>query len=132
MRRMLLAVLAGAALMFSGCGDSHDKLTADMLDAIRDMNGVLENVKDPASAEAAADDLAAIRDRMDAIKEREEKLGRPSPEQSKAVMEKYKEPISKEMGALMAHMMRIAQNPAIMEKLKGSLDKPGSPFPMFQ
>jgi len=123
MRRFASVLACGFAMALVGCGDSHDKVTADSLDVISDMNDVLDGVNDKASAEAAKPELEALGERMQDIKARAEKLGEPSAEQKQALEEKYKERMGKEVGRIFGNMMRVGMNPEIAGVLDDAMNK---------
>lgn len=128
--RPLTAILACVcAMALAGCSDSHDKVTADTLDIITDMNDVLDDVTDKASAEAAKPKLEAIGERMKDVKARADKLGEPSPEQQEQLKTKYEERMGKEMMRMFGNAMRVGTDPEIapvLEEAMQGIDPPGA------
>jgi hypothetical protein len=108
-------------MALAGCSDSHDKVTADTLDIMADMNDVLDGVTDKASAEAAKPKLEAIGERMKDVKARADKLGEPSAEQQEQLKAKYEERMGKEMMRMFGNAMRVGTNPEIAVVLEDAM-----------
>jgi len=130
-RTILTAVLALALIMLTGCGDTHDKVAADMMDTMEDFNKTMENVKDVDSAKDASDDLRKIAERMNSITERANALEEPDEETKKALEEKYKTRMEEIGKNLFSNMMRVASlGPEVQQVLDDAmkdLEKQDSP-----
>src|SRR5262245_54392177 len=89
MRRFAMLVLVGLALAVTGCGDSHEKVMKDQLKIREQLVEVLKKVneKDKASMEAAAPKVSALAKEYAAVNEREKKLGQPTAEEFKKMLE---------------------------------------------
>jgi hypothetical protein len=102
-----LLVIVGLGLaLCAGCGDSPDSLMKDTLSNMKEMSGVLQSVKDEASAKAAAPKLKAIGARMQDLAKRGKDMNL-SPEQQTALMEKYKPQMEEAVKGMFPEMMRI-------------------------
>ena len=101
-------LLMGAfVLCASGCGDSHEAVTRDMLGAQKELCAVLEEVKDDASAKAAVPRVKAIADRLQAIQKRSDRLGPPPAEIRVALHAKYQQEIQDTNYAVRRNFARI-------------------------
>ena len=107
-RVTVLAGLLALAFVIGGCGDKYESATREMLDNLEDMNSVLDGVKNEADLKAAKPELDEIGERMKALSERMEKMGKPPKEREKALKSKYDERMKKAMGDLTKNMMRLA------------------------
>jgi hypothetical protein len=102
------ACLIGAiALCVSGCGDSHDALTRDMLSAQKELCTILDSVQDDASAQAAATQLEALADRYTALKKRSDALGAAPAEVSRDLHTKYGKEFQETKDAVNQNLARI-------------------------
>jgi len=76
----------------SGCGgDSHDSLTKEGLDLMKEYVSIVDSVHDESSAQAAKSKLEALIKKGEDLKKRGEALGKPSAEEQKKLAEKYPE-----------------------------------------
>lgn len=118
-RQLAFAVVVIFALCSSGCGDSHDSLTKEGMSAMTEMIGVLDGIKDAASAKAAKDKLKSIADKLKDIQQRQSKLPAPTEAEAKAMGEKYGKQMEELQMKLAGNMMRIGFDPAIRAELDG-------------
>ena len=124
MRKVTLAGLA-LALVFtvSGCGDSPESITKDMIKAMNEMADVLESIKDKDSAEKAKPKLEALSKKMKDLKERADKL-KVDDKKKKELEEKYKDEVAKAGMRLFGALAKVGSNPDAAAALK-SLDLKG-------
>jgi hypothetical protein len=128
MRVMSSVLVCGLALALVGCGDSHEKIVADQVAVLSEMNDVLGGVTDEASVEAAKPKFEALGERAESINTRAEKLAAPSEEQVQAIREKHNEPFQKEIGRMMANMTRLADKPEVVVAVQNAMpDVQGGP-----
>jgi hypothetical protein len=116
-RQLAFAVVVIFALCSSGCGDSHDSLTKESVSAMTEMVGVLDGVKDAASAKSAKDKLKAVAAKLKDIQQRESKLPTITEAEFKSMGDKYGKQMEELQMKLAAHMMRIGFDPAIRAEL---------------
>lgn len=116
-RWALLAISAAILLTLSGCGDSHDAVAREGVATLKELSKTLEGVKDEASAKAASPRLNELADRMERLKERSDKLGKPSKETEEALKQKYQSEMQAVLPSLMGSMMRLAFNPNVAKHL---------------
>lgn len=117
----LLAVLVGCLLLIGGCDSkpTHDSLTKETIDLMKDYVAVMKTVTDESSAKKAAPEILKMADKMNRINADMDKLGPPSEEIKAQLDTKYKkelEPLTMEM---IGELMRLTMDP----KLKKELDK---------
>lgn len=60
-------LISAVARCASGCGDSHEAVTRDILNTQKELCAVLDEVKDDASAKAAVPRVKAISDILQAL-----------------------------------------------------------------
>lgn len=114
MKTPLYTRFAAAALALTmpfalvSCGDSHEKVTKDVISLMNKLGDTLGTVTDKASAEAAKDKLKALGDEMKALKSRMDKVGKPSGDAEKKLEEKYKSEMEAAMKKMMSATMKIA------------------------
>jgi hypothetical protein len=86
----LLGVFMVSVGGLSGCaGDTHESLTREALDQMKEFVSIMDNVKDEASAQEAKPKLEALVTRMKELKKRADKLGKPSKEEDERLKKKY-------------------------------------------
>jgi hypothetical protein len=91
-QHVIVGILLGGLLTLAGCGgDSHDSAMTDFLDVMEQVSSVLADVKDQATAKAAALKLKELRVQVQAIKKRMADLGDPSKQEQEQLMEKHKD-----------------------------------------
>lgn len=73
-----LVLTAMILCVLTGCGDSHERATRDMISLMNRIADTIGSVKDKPTAEAAKDKLKALSEEMKFMKARIEKLGKPS------------------------------------------------------
>jgi len=101
----------------TGCGDSHESLSGEMVDTMNQMTKVLAEVKDKDSAKSAGPKLEALGKEMKDIQKRSEALGKPDEAAQKSLKESFEKPMSEAMDKFMKEMMRIAMNPELADAL---------------
>jgi hypothetical protein len=122
-RHALTGLVLVLALALTGCGDSRDSVIKDSISDMKKLVDVLKGIKDEASAKSAADRIKAITENMKAIKARADKLGKPSPEEDKALQAKYEtemKSITTDMGR---EMLRITMDPALREPMMQAMEQ---------
>jgi hypothetical protein len=100
-------LMIAVVLCAGGCGDSHEAVMRDMLNAQKELCAILEEVKDDASAKAAVPRVKAIADRLQALQKRSDALG-PLPLETRAALQaKYRQEIQDTSYAVRQHFARI-------------------------
>jgi hypothetical protein len=110
-------------LGLTGCGDTHEKLTADSIAAMKEFSGIIASIKDEPSAQAAKPKLEALGDRMEALRKRRDALGQPTKEQEEALKKKYEPEVKQIAEEMLPNMMRVAFDPKLSVHVKDSLEK---------
>ena len=100
-----LAVLM--ALTLVGCGDSPEAVFDDAVGLMEEMNEVLAEVDDVASAEAAAERIKDLAEELREIGERADALEEPDEATLEALRERYEPLLEEQMDALKQNMIRI-------------------------
>ena len=91
----------------SGCGDSYDKVAADMTSSMKLLSNALKGVIDKPTAETAAAKIRAIGVSMQAIQDRLNKLGKPTKEQGDTLNVKFSAEINQANKEIATEMARI-------------------------
>lgn len=115
----LIAVLFSASLVLSGCSDSHEKVSNDLLRTLEEVPKLLAEVKDEKSAKVAASKLAKLGERIETIKNRMKDLGDPPKEEEKRRKDRI-EKIGSDVGM---QMMRIMADPKMMEPVAKAMQE---------
>jgi len=102
----------------SGCGDTHESLTRDTLAIMKEMNGILDGVKDSASAKSAKPKLESLMKDMKAIQARQEKLPTPTEADLKAMESAHGKEMEEVQQKFIANMLRVSFDPAIGAELQ--------------
>jgi len=129
MRKIFASTLLAMAIMLGGCGgDTHESLAQEGVSAFNEFASILEGVSDVESAKAAVPKLEAVGQKMADLKKRADALGKPTPEQNKALEEKFTKEMSTAMDKMMAASMKLADKPEVqkileepMKKLRGGM-----------
>ena len=129
MRNTLASTLLAVSIMLIGCGgDSYESMASDSVSYYEEMASILEGVSDVESAKAAVPKLEAVGQKMADLKKRADALGKPTPEQNKALEEKFTKEMSTAMDKMMAASMKLADKPEVqkileepMKKLRGGM-----------
>ncbi|MCK6461561.1 MAG: hypothetical protein L6Q95_16895 [Planctomycetes bacterium] len=123
-------ILALALLCVVGCGDggsggggigSHEEAADEVVRALKDAEGVLDDIKDTASAAAAKGKLEAIAKRLQGIAASAEKLGPPSDAAYGKTEPKMHQAIASFGAKTMAQFDLVMANPEIGKALGTSL-----------
>ena len=107
-----LLVLLVVVFTFSGCGgggDTPESLTGELLGLTKELNKELAALKTVEGLKKAESKLVSLGEGLQSVRSRMEKLGDPSPDEQKRVMEKYGLEMMEVMGGMMSNMQRIAQ-----------------------
>ncbi len=122
-----LALLFAVTFLAScGGGDSHQKITADLLSNMEKVLAAVEGVTDKASADKAAEKIAALSGSFEDIKARVDKIGDPDEKTEAMLKEKFEQPIQDISMKMTAAIMKIAQeNPEAMPALQSAMEKIG-------
>jgi len=119
-RAMLLSLglVLGLSVGTLRAGDDAQEALADKAIAtFKEYAGVLESVKDKASAEAAKPKLEAINKKIKEIEAEGKKLGEPN----EAIKKKLEESMGPAVGAVLKEMGRISENKELTEILGSTL-----------
>ena len=101
-----------------GCGDSHEKLAAENLSVMKEMNSILDGVKDEATATSAKSKLKSLAEKMNDINLRESKLTAPTEAEMNTLQTKYGKEMEDVARKFQSNMMRIMFDPKINAVLK--------------
>jgi len=116
-RLTLLSTALVFALCCTGCGDSHDSLTAESIVTMKSLTTAFEGIKDVESAKAAKPKLQSLMEQMNSIQKRQRELGLPTETDGKAILDKYGKEMEEVSTKMQAAMMRVAFDPAIAAEL---------------
>ncbi len=103
----LLAVVLITAVV--GCSDNYEKVAADMVSCMNQINIALKGVNDKSSAESAATRIRSISVTMTSVRDRLNKLGKPTKEQGDLLNSKYSADITRIAKEIETERLRIAQ-----------------------
>ena len=122
-RILLLASLLPLFLLLS-CGDpSPSSVMQDQIDYMDRFAGILADVKDPASAEAAKSKIESLIGDMSELKKQAEAMEPPTPEDLAALEKEYMAKAAAVGAKVDQEMKRIRQDPALLEKLREAFKK---------
>jgi len=114
MRKLTVFVVAALVCMVvGGCKRDHEAVMKDSLACMNELVDALKNVKDEASAKAAASKIEAIAERMKKLKEEADKMPKPSTSEDQQLKEKYEKEMKQVQASLMSEAMRIGMNPKL-------------------
>lgn len=119
--KCLLVLMSAVVLcgVLSGCSDKYESAMEDQIGYMKEMNSILASVKDDASAEAARPRIEAVVEKMNALAERMQKIGKPSKEREAELKKKYEAQLKEVTGELMGNMMKLMSHPELQEAFKG-------------
>lgn len=123
MRSAALTCVAAMLLLVAGCGDSPESVMDDTLATMNDMAAVLETVKDEATAKSAASKLEGLVEKMKSLKERADKMEKPSKEKEAELEKAYKEKMTAAGSRMMKAMMSAMQAPDAQKHLEPAMKK---------
>jgi len=118
----LLALLA-FALPSCGGGDTHEKVSEEMIDLMAEVADILEGVTDEESAEAATTRLEKLGERAEELGQRAEALGDPDPEEEKRLEKKYEQRMQEISKSMAASMMRLSSQPEVLQAVEEAMAK---------
>lgn len=118
MKRIFTLFVLMAAVVLSGCGgDTHSSLMDEGMALTKELVGILEGVKDTASADAAASKVEALAAKGEALKKRMEAVGEPTEDQMKELGKKLGEAMT-QMGEMQMKIAKAGSNPEVMKSQK--------------
>ncbi len=124
LRIALLIFLALGLTAVQGCSDSPEAVAEEAVGVFKELNEILESVKDTDSAKAAAARIEKLAPRMQDLKARMDALEADvTPEQKEAIKEKFEESMNDEMSKLMANSMKIMFNEEYAKILGPAMEK---------
>ena len=124
MRTLTTSSVLAFTLFFVGCGsDTHESLAKESLAYMNEFAEILEGVNDVDSAKAAGPKLEALGEKFAALKRRSDILGEPTPEQKKAIQEKFEKELYGPMFRLTGASMKIISNPEIKTIMEEPMKK---------
>src|SRR5688500_3202676 len=91
--------------------DSHEKAAKDLVSAMSELNGILDDVKDESSAASAGSQIDAVAGKVKAVAERLKTLPSPKASENEAVKKKYEPQIKKEGERFQANLQRVVAVP---------------------
>ena len=120
-----IRTIAAALLLLTfvaGCGDSYDKVAANLLANVQTVRDTLKSVKDPASANLAAEKIKSLGVEMQQIRARMNKLGKPSKDVGDQLNGKYQAQIRQVEDQIHAEHARIeALGPAVLTPVDAAM-----------
>lgn len=122
---LLLLALLGMFL-FTGCAaeveaKTPEDLVGEIADNIEQMNDILANVSDVASAKAAAPRLKQLNGRWQEIEIQLKGMDEPDEATMRRIDEVYENRIADSMLVLMEHVIRLSGQPDTMDELADAL-----------
>lgn len=84
-----------------------ETLLKDMMSTLSDLTAAMEGVTDKATADAAAPKVAEIAANLQALQSKAEKMGEPSPEVQKEIMEQYSKQLEETVGKFLQASMKV-------------------------
>jgi hypothetical protein len=118
-------LISAVALCASGCGDSHEAVTRDILTTQKELCAVLDEVKDDASAKAAVPRVKAISDKLKTLQQRSNALGPPPAAIRNALHDKYFKELREATDAIQQNFARL--DPLQALQLQNALEEMPSP-----
>ena len=119
MKYLALFALLLPLFFVTGCGDSYDKIGADILANAQAMRDTLKTVKDIPTATSAAERIKSINVEMQQVQVRLNKLGKPTKEEGDLLNTKYQSQINDAKKAIDTERERIA---ALGKEVSGPID----------
>jgi DNA integrity scanning protein DisA with diadenylate cyclase activity len=113
--------LAVAGLLCVACGDSidsHDDAMEARLDMLEELNKIINDVKDKASAEDAVAEIKELGERAKKMAEQIKKLPEPGEDEMEKLMKKYGERAEKLTAEVYNHMPKLTQFPELAKALE--------------
>ena len=105
-----LLVLVVVMFTFSGCGgDTPESLTGELLSLTKELNKELAALKTVEDLKKAESKLVSLGESLQSVRSRMEKVGDPSPDEQKRIMQKFGLEMMEIMGGMMSQMQRIRQ-----------------------
>ena len=128
MKTCAVFMTALALLSLAGCGTggaqpTHDSLTQESLNLMKEMTALVKSVTDEASAKAAEPKFEALGKKAQEIKDAMEKLGPPSPEVQKELETKYMAQMQAAGQEMSQAMMRLTASPELMQQVSQAMQK---------
>ena len=105
---------AGVAI----AADTHESLVKELLGTLKDAVGVLKTVKDEKSAKDAEPKVTKVSAQMSDLKNRMEKIGKPTKEQEDELQKKYKTEMETTFKSFAEELTRVAKVPGGEDILK--------------
>ncbi len=119
-RRLWLCV--AVVLLFGGCGKpTHESVMRQLFQRTREITGVLRDVKDEASAKAAAPKLKTLAAAMQTLKNQFKAMGPPSKESEAHLGAVLGEDSKSVMEDLTKELLRVSTDPKLQVPLKEAM-----------
>ncbi len=113
------------SLVLVGCGDSHEKVSEDVMDTMDKVATIISEVKDKESAEEAAKKIEGMEEDFKKLAERMKALGEPAKELSDKLEEKYTPRMKEAQQKIFKAMQALSANPEAAMAISNAMTKFG-------
>ena len=113
MQRLIAIGMLALLVSCPGCGDTRENLASENLSVMKELNAVLDGIKDEASASSAKSKLKSLMERMTDITQRESKLKEPTEAEFNTIQSKYGKEMEDVNRKFQANILRIQFDPKL-------------------
>jgi hypothetical protein len=113
MQRLLAFSVLYLFIACPGCADTREKLASENLSVMKELNAVLDGIKDEASAASAKSKLKSLMEKMADLNQRESKLPAPTKQEIDTLQTKYSKEMEEVAHKFQANIMRIQFDPKL-------------------
>jgi hypothetical protein len=127
----LVAAVCLSALIIvgGGCSKTHESIADDEISKMKDFQNALKDVKDEASAKAAAEKIKAIAADLKKLKEEDDKLPKATDDEKKKIEEKIKKASDENEKEMQAVMAKIGSDPKLAAPIMQAIMEAGATMP---